>query len=939
MARLSSVRFSKQWCGWVLLTFWLFCHQGWTPAFAADLEVVTLTEDTDFRYLADKTEYIDDPTRRLTIRDVVRGPASERFQAHNKKIANFGMTSHAYWFRVPIRNMNPEVDSWILGFEYSLLDYIDIYFPTGKGQIVHKQSGDRRPFEMREIKSRYFYFRIPLSYQQKTTLYIRVQTAGSAEIPLVIMTPNHYAKQDHELQFGQGIFTGIMVIMLLYNLMIAFGSKDLDYFLYAFFIGSLLIFKATMNGITNEYLWPGWIWWANAASAFSTPLVFFAACLYGWKFLSAWQYPRMNKIFWLAFFVLGGSSIASFILPYRLIKLYTVFGLLSNILLVGSSTYCYMQGFKPARFFILSFIALITGSIVYGFQKLGYIPVSFWTVNCVEITSALQALLLSLSQADKLNVINKKIRRAQKKALNAQIETNRVTEMMKNKLEHLVQERTAALWDKTRNIRVMMDNLKQGLCTVDENLHISGEYSAYLETILGQKNLDQKSLNALVVDRLDLAPDEKSQLTTSIQAMIGEDSLNFEANAHVLPRKAIAQLESGERHLELDWAPIEDQDDSVSRVMVALRDVTEIYQFKAEAENRQHELEIIGQILKLSAVKFQNFINNAFHLIDNCRTLLEDPVDEESWHAILRYIHTIKGNARTYGFDDITHKVHAAEDFLFAVDRTNISQEEIERTLRELAEIEETVMYYQELNDNKLGRTGAGETERAVQDVAGFLKMLAKDGVLSRYLHDTEVIRMVNQVHEATNDSFRSAIRPVLDSIPSLAEQLGKRPPKIVFLGDDFEIQRKVAEIYEDIFVHLVRNSLDHGFLPHTSGEIYLEVLDDDAGRWISYWDSGRGLNLRKLRTKGIEKGLLPENAPDTEVIKLVFHSGVSSADKVTDISGRGVGMDAVKAFVQQLGGTIDIQLSEESAEAGFRKFKFLIKLPPVETIKLDHAS
>jgi chemotaxis protein histidine kinase CheA len=415
--------------------------------------------------------------------------------------------------------------------------------------------------------------------------------------------------------------------------------------------------------------------------------------------------------------------------------------------------------------------------------------------------------------------------------------------------------------------------------------------------------------------------------------------MNFYANEHTLPRQIEVNVDKEDRHFELDWAPIEDQDMTVSKMMVSIRDVTELHAAQSEAKEREHELEIIGQILKLSAAKFQNFMESAFHSIDCCRMIINESNPKEEWHVILRYIHTIKGNSRTYGFEEITQTVHVAEDFLFSCDRENLSDEDLKETCRQLDNIEKILEHYKYINDTKLERSEVGETENTIIEMAKMFKRLAKDGTLANIPFQSSDAKLIKKVESLSQGSFRAAIGPIVESLPSLANQLNKKTPSIIFQGDDFEIEKQFASKYENIFVHLIRNSMDHAFLPHQDGEIVIDIQNHGGNRRIVYHDNGRGLNLKKLKAKGLEHGLIDEQASDDEIANLIFHSGISSADKVTDISGRGVGMDAVKAFLANLGGNISIELLGLSPDSGYRCFRLNLDIPAPETVALDMAS
>lgn len=167
--------------------------------------------------------------------------------------------------------------------------------------------------------------------------------------------------------------------------------------------------------------------------------------------------------------------------------------------------------------------------------------------------------------------------------------------------------------------------------------------------------------------------------------------------------------------------------------------------------------------------------------------------------------------------------------------------------------------------------------------------------------------------------------------IRDLAGKLGKQA-RLVTVGESTELDKSVIEKIADPLNHLVRNSLDHGIeMPDVRlaagkdamGTITLKAAHRGGSIMIEVSDDGRGLDRNKLIAKAKERGIpVADNAPDGEVWQLIFAPGFSTAEKVTDISGRGVGMDVVKKNIQALGGQVDIT----SAEG--RGMTILIRLP-----------
>lgn len=177
----------------------------------------------------------------------------------------------------------------------------------------------------------------------------------------------------------------------------------------------------------------------------------------------------------------------------------------------------------------------------------------------------------------------------------------------------------------------------------------------------------------------------------------------------------------------------------------------------------------------------------------------------------------------------------------------------------------------------------------------------------------------------ATFNRFRRVVREV-------SRNLGK-DIDLIIKGSDTELDKVVIDKIADPLMHLVRNSIDHGIgTPeqrrekgkHAKGTIELNAFHDSGNIVITISDDGNGLPKEKIRDKAIERGLIkPDHKlTDKEIYKLIFEPGFSTAESVTDISGRGVGMDVVKRNVDALRGQVDVE-SQEGVGS-----KFSIRLP-----------
>lgn len=178
-------------------------------------------------------------------------------------------------------------------------------------------------------------------------------------------------------------------------------------------------------------------------------------------------------------------------------------------------------------------------------------------------------------------------------------------------------------------------------------------------------------------------------------------------------------------------------------------------------------------------------------------------------------------------------------------------------------------------------------------------------------------------------------IRMVFSRFPRLVRDMKKtfgKELELVMIGEDTEIDKGFIEKLSDPLTHLLRNSFDHGIESpeeriaagkDSTGTIVLAASHQGGNVVIEVRDDGAGLSRARILAKAMEQGLpVSESMPDTEVWNLIFAAGFSTAKKVSDISGRGVGMDVVRKNVQAMGGTVEIQSQEGLGS------RFIIRLP-----------
>ncbi|HYX31804.1 MAG TPA: 7TM diverse intracellular signaling domain-containing protein [Oligoflexus sp.] len=910
-----------------------------TQARAADITPIPLDPAKGANLVGPHSQVLIDPTRELDLNAAMKAWDAGQFQQETAKDPNYGFTGHAYWYRFSAQNMAPLAKEWFFGLEYPLVNHIDLYYQGPDGQWVHRKAGNAYEFEQRDLKSRFIYLKVDFAPQEQKHFFLRLQTDGSSEFRMTFKDLKTIARADHDIQFYLGICLGLPLIMAGYYFVMMLNTRKSDVTWLCIFLFSLFIFRMAINGFAYEYLWPNAPDLAHAVVALSVPLVFFTALTTTAAFLPIDNYPRFRLIIRIFAALNGACVLFSFVLPYRMLKVYTLLGITTAALIIVTSVYSQLKGFRPARYFVYAWSAMVVGSITFGLQKLGLLPVSFLGTYGPEIATVMQTILLALGVSDKINETNRQLQIAQADALTAQIETNRLQEVMNTQLEVQVQQRTEELWKQSKGMSVMLDNINQGICTVDGELRVQPQHSKRLGDILGTTDLEGRALTQLLFEHCELGQEQRDIVHSTVSASIGSDAMQLEINDHLLPRLLHFQQREP-RILELDWAGIEDKDGIIDKLLVSIRDVTDIRKAEEAAAVKQQELEVIGKILDLSATKFRRFIKSSSVLLEEAKQRLDLDLSRESWQIVLRNVHTIKGNARTYRLLDISTIVHEVENDLFALNPDRITQESIAASLHGLGRIEKMIGFYQRIHDEKLKRGAVAETESLIVQASKMLTDVWPDLSPEKRRRYKQTLQRLDALN---TNSFIKVIQPLVDSLPSLAQQLNKTPPEVQVSGADFFIEPDQLNYYEDVFVHMMRNSLDHGFMLGDVGRITIEVTHGRDQTEILYYDNGRGLNLPALRKKALEKGAMAKDADELTIARCIFVAGVSSARIVTEISGRGVGMDAVRGSIERLRGTIDLRLLGEANIPGYQRCEFRIILPPqnkaLEALSIDEAA
>ncbi len=384
--------------------------------------------------LAGKGEFLVDETGGLSIDAISQ--KKDGWQKLPSNTLNQGYSKSVIWIRFKVDQKHiAGNNTWMLEVGYPTLDSVSLFYCLDENARVpywvQSESGEDYPFEKREIRHRNFIYHLAAITNITITYYVRVHSQSSIQVPLAVITQAKLTEKISNENYLFGIYFGIIFIMMFYNLFLYFSIKDKSYLYYVLFISSTGLFHLSVYGLHHQYLFPGTGWWESHSILFYAYGIAIFICQFARSFLnSAVNAPFFDKIFRLLGLVGTAGFIVSAFGPYQIMsKSVTFIILLSFISALITGIICLKKGFRPARYFMLAWLGILSGGVIYALKQFGILPNNYFTEYGVLFGSITLVVLLSFALADRINTLKQ--------------EKEEIREKTMGLLEFKVEERTA----------------------------------------------------------------------------------------------------------------------------------------------------------------------------------------------------------------------------------------------------------------------------------------------------------------------------------------------------------------------------------------------------------------------------------------------------------------------------------------------------------------
>jgi signal transduction histidine kinase len=933
----------------------LFACVLWT----AQLPALTLRPNQDVTWLGPSMEILRDSSHELTLDDILSGQYDAEFFKQNRDIPTFGyFDRNSYWARVTLENPGNKTLLYYITSRYAAIDYLTVYTPKPDGSYESLTLGDQIAFDKRPIAYRFPIFPVRIPPGQHT-FYFWTRTTSSTQFPLTISSPRAFEEHDTKESIYLGLLCGACFVMMFYNLFIYIKFRSRSFLMYVLYIVSYTSFVMNYQGLIQQFLFPkaSDSWFMNAGMMLCIDLTCLTAYTFTLEFLRLKEaHPRIYILINIIRVQILLNVLNWLTVQVGCIHVTILNSFLLSFVLSFAGVFASLKNNRSARYYTLAWITLLIGNLTVLLAGTGLIPFNTLTSWSQFTGAALEMILLSFALGARMSDISeqreialKNQHKLQDELIHAELEKTKAQETLLEQREAYIQNLDHEVQNRTRDIRSILQSITQGIFMIapgSGRLEILPEYSDHLTQILHRRDIAGHDPIDLVFRSTDLTLDQLDQIKNSLLSALGSDLLSFELNSdHLIREIAFKSGDGPTIQLEVDWTPIIGRDNILEKVLVTLRDVTALRRLREQAARQEEDLWITGELTTPLGRLFPKIRQHADKKMTLIESALRTPGEQtlkDLWQQTLIFLHTLKGEARVSGFRMMATTIHAAESVLLDQSITITAP----HILNELGRVQNIIKSYRLIYEGRLGHTTESEekvfiSHRIAQKI---LDHLEDQPAASLPFSQDEFRLFKKQLNSTLSSDLPTILDDQIADLKNLAAELHKSVPLVEFTGANIAIPRGLHETLTQVFGHLLQNSMDHGLESkeerlrsgkNPAGTIHIHVESvGSASLRLVYRDDGRGLNLDIIEKRARAARWIPEGEPiDLQMLaNCIFKSGFSTRDVATLISGRGLGMDAVRSILHEAGGLIEIMLDEQKDDQ-HHNFHFEIHVPLRPTV------
>jgi len=504
---------------------------------------------------------------------------------------------------------------------------------------------------------------------------------------------------------------------------------------------------------------------------------------------------------------------------------------------------------------------------------------------------------------------------------------NEELESSYNELDRKVEERTYELNTTTVALKTLLDNTEEGFLTFSESLIIDPEYSLQCETIFG-KRISNRSISTILGNE---KPETIEFLDKVFTKILHEDKpYAIDMYTSLLPET----ITIVNKTIKLNYKLIE-KDSEGRKIMVILHDITEKVELQTEIENERNILKMVIKVLNsredyLELIRdFRDFTMNGMEQICMSQLSTEDKIAE-----IFRMVHTYKGSFANFDTINAVSTLHAFENII-TDNRKSLIQKDTDQLMDFFNAYDYNSWIRKDIDIIRelLGADFFSIEQKLTIDPDRIVKLENK---IAESELGEEGREFLIELKRLRYTSFKELLAYYKNYTSRLAQRMGKFLSPVVIEGDDIPVDRELYKSLIRSLTHLFRNGIYHGIENPEErarkgkseyGQMRVDINRQGEFIELIIHDDGRGIDVENVIRTAVKRGFVTKAQIDTmsyeEKLNLVLTDRLSTSKKVSDISGRGVGLSALKHELEKFQGDIEITTKPDKGTT----FKLLIPI------------
>lgn len=378
-----------------------------------------------------------DLQEKLTVHDIMQLPASAFLRLH-EGTPNSGLDNKGtFWFKMDLKATESMTAYSEIAFPS--LREVNFYAVRNNKLIAEYHTGFKYPFSTRPLKTNNFVFPVQLAANQLTTVYISIRADGPVVVPITFWEKDSLNTNLLHSHSVMAMYLGLIIALALYNLVLYFSIKDSAYLYYTLHLVFICWFQSSMMGYTAMYIWQDY---ENPLRYLEPPLIattaFAVVFQFTRKFLNIKRISTdldkyLSALSWVALAMIPLILLGPLKLVIQLMFIGFVVCVLS---LIYSAFYAFKRKARSARYFLIGWGILISGAVVQQQFYQSLLPYNFFTVQSILFASGIEAILMSIALADRINVMRQEKDKAHKQALDAAEQSNNIKDQFLATISH-----------------------------------------------------------------------------------------------------------------------------------------------------------------------------------------------------------------------------------------------------------------------------------------------------------------------------------------------------------------------------------------------------------------------------------------------------------------------------------------------------------------------